>query len=106
MTTAVATKQFATLATLEFSFSYENDVTQKELNNIQKKVTTFINNAEYNSTVSVFVNRNEIRAIVTFDITDGGRRIYDELRSSICRLIDSHKQPATAEWAMTTFGGN
>ena len=103
MTTQTITKQFATL---ELSFSYENDVTQKELNNIQKKVTTFINNAEYNSTVSVFVNRNEIRAIVTFDITDGGRKIYDELRSSIGRLIDSHKQPATAEWAMTTFGGN
>ena len=97
------TKSFATL---ELSFSYENDVTQKELNNIGKKVTTFINNVEYNSNVGVFVNRHEIRTIITFDITDGGHRIYDEIRSRISRLIDSHKQPATAEWAMTTFGGN
>ena len=105
MTTAIttATKKFATL---ELSFAYENDVTEKELNNIKKKVTTFINNAEYNSNVGVFINRHEIRTIITFDITDGGHRIYDELRSSIGRLIDSHKQPATAEWAMTSFGGN
>lgn len=89
--------------TVKINFYYEEDVTQKQIDNITKKVTTVINNAEYVAVASFFTDRQEIEAIVSFDVTDGGYKIYDELRTCLTRLIDTHKQAATYQWDNTTI---
>ena len=89
--------------TVKISFYYEEDVTQKQIDNITKKVTTVINNAEYVAVASFFTERQEIEAIVSFDVTDGGYKIYDELRACLTRLINTHKQAATYQWDNTTI---
>ena len=95
------TKKFTTV---KISFYYDADVTQKQIDNITKKVTTVINNADYTATASFFAERNQIEAIVTFDVTGGyANGIYDQLRSRLNRLIDSHKEAATYQWDNTTF---
>ena len=89
---------------VKISFYYEADVTQKQIDNITKKVTTVINNADYTATASFFAERNQIEAIVTFDVTGGyANGIYDQLRSRLNRLIDSHKEAATYQWDNTTI---
>ena len=89
--------------TVKISFYYEQDVTDKNYANIEKKVTTVINNADYVAVASFFVERNQIEAIISFDVTGYGNKIYDELRSPLTRLIDSHKQAATYEWDNKTI---
>jgi hypothetical protein len=79
-------------------FYFENDVTEKDLRSIVKKVETFRKNCEYNTTVAFFMSRNEIQVVVTF--IDVDRHLFDRTRSSLGRLIDSHKQPATYGWSL------
>lgn len=79
-------------------FSFEQDVTEKDLKKIAKKVATVCKNSEYDSVVSYFTSRNNIQVIITFIDTDN--KIFDKMRSPITRLIDSHKEPATFEWSL------
>jgi hypothetical protein len=89
---------------VEISFCFENDITQKDLESITKKVNTFSKNTDYETIVSIFHSRNEINAILMFDVSNGGsHKIYDELRSRLTRLIDSHKQAATYGWDSRSF---
>ena len=96
----MASKKYTTV---KINFYYTDDVTQKQIDNITKKVTTVINNADYLAIASFFSERQEITAVISFDVTNGGHKIYDELRTRLTRLIDSHKEAATYEWDNTTI---
>lgn len=82
----------------DIEFSYEDDVTEKDLRSIVKKVETFRKNCEYSSTVSFFLSRNTIQVVITF--LDVDHKVYDKLRYPLNRLIDTHKQPATYGWSL------
>ena len=82
----------------DIQFYFENDVTEKDLRSIVKKVETFRKNCEYDTTVAFFMSRNEIKVLITF--IDVDRHLFDRTRSSLGRLIDSHKQPATYGWSL------
>jgi hypothetical protein len=83
---------------VQIEFTYENDVTEKDLKNIARKVQTFRKNCGYSTDVAFFATRHNIEVIVTFNETD--RKIFDNVRYSLNRLIDSHKQPATYGWSL------
>ena len=85
-------------ASIEFSF--EDQVTDKDLKKIAKKVTTVCNNADYQTVVAYFVSHKSIEVIITF--LDINHKIFDKMRTPLYRLIDSHKQPATFGWSLDT----
>lgn len=79
------------------TFQYADDVTLNNYNNIMRKATTVAKNSGYTTTISVIPSRNEIQVIFTFQ--NVGYKFVDEMRSSLTRFIDSHKQAATFQWA-------
>ena len=83
---------------VQIDFYYENDVTEKDLKNIVKKVQTFCKNADYVTTSAFFTSRYQIQVIITF--VDSDHKLYDNVRYALNRLIDSHKQPATYGWSL------
>jgi len=83
---------------VEIEFTYENDVTEKDLKSIVRKVETVRKNAEYETIVSYFSTRHNIVVILTFLDVDG--KLFDRVRGSLTRLIDSHKQPAFYGWSL------
>lgn len=83
---------------VQIEFTYENDVTEKDLKSIVRKVETFRKNCQYDTTVAYFATRHNIEVVVTF-VTDS-YKLVDVVRSSLNRLIDSHKQPATYGWGL------
>lgn len=79
------------------NFYYTEDVTRKNYDNIMRKALTVGKNSGYTTTVSVMTSRNEIQVIFTFQNTH--YKFADEIRGSLNRFIDSHKEPATYQWA-------
>ena len=91
---------------LRIQFFFENDFQDKDVRRITSKVATFTNNSGYQYVTSVFVERHEIQFVITFDVTDDGNAIFDELRSKTQRLIDSHKEAAMSQWSYAnSFSG-
>ncbi len=83
---------------VQIEFTYENDVTEKDLKNIARKVETFRKNCGYDNDVAFFATRHNIEVIITF--VEADRKIFDNVRYALNRLIDSHKQPATYGWSL------
>lgn len=83
---------------VEVEFTYDNDVTEKDLKNIARKVQTFCKNCEYETVVAFFATRHTITVMISF--VNGDRKLVDVVRYPLNRLIDSHKQPATYGWSL------
>jgi hypothetical protein len=84
---------------LRIQFFFSDGYEDKDLRRITSKVFTFTKNSDYQYVTSLFIERNEIQFVVTFDVTEDGHRIFDELDKPLQRLIDSHKEPATSQWS-------
>lgn len=86
----------------EIDFSFDKDVTLKDIQRIQKKVTTVISKMDYVIVASIFTNRHNIRITLTFEV-EKGDNVYKELSAPLTRLINTHKQPASFGWALNSF---
>lgn len=79
------------------NFYYTEDVTRKNYDNIMRKALTVGKNSGYTTTVSIVPTRHEIQVIFTFQ--NVGYKFVDEMRGTLNRFIDSHKEVAAYQWA-------
>lgn len=79
------------------NFYYTEDVTRKNYDNIMRKALTVGKNSGHTTTVSLVTSRHEIQVIFTFENTH--YKFADEIRGSLNRFIESHKEAATYQWA-------
>jgi hypothetical protein len=86
-----------TTSAIKVEFSFDNDVTRKEMISIEKKVATLRNNLDIDTNVVIFNDRNSIEVILTFD-SNYSRRESSQLQTLLNRLINSHKESATYGW--------
>jgi hypothetical protein len=92
---------------LRIQFYFDGEYEDKDVRRITSKVHTFTKNSGYENVTSVFIERHEIQYVITFDVTDcGWSTIFTELDRPLSRLIDSHKEAATAQWSYAnTYSG-
>jgi len=93
----------AKTSAVKIEFSFENDVTRKDLIAIEKKVQTVRNNLPVDSTVNFFSDRFLIEVVITYIDSDCSNREFSKMNSIFTRLINSHKQPATYGWNNMSF---
>lgn len=79
-------------------FYFEDGVDVNKLKRIARKINTVCKNADYETTVAYFASNKEIQVIITF--LDASHHIFDEMRTPLTRLIDSHKEVATYGWSL------
>ena len=84
---------------VSIEFHFEQDVTEKDLKSIVRKVETVRKNADYQTLVSYFADRHNIVVVLTFIDADG--KLFDCMRTPLTRLIDSHKQVAFYGWGLS-----
>jgi hypothetical protein len=84
-------------------FSFADDVTRKQFIAIEKKVATVRKNLEFETTVNLFSDRFSITVILTYIESDCDNHAFGKMNSTLTRLINSHKQPATISWNTMSF---
>jgi len=84
-------------------FSFETDLTRKNIIAIEKKVETARKNLDFDTTVNLFISRFSITVILTYVDSECNIRSFDKMNSILTRLINSHKQPATFGWNTMGF---
>jgi hypothetical protein len=88
--------------TVVTTFLFDEEVaTLKAYNNIMRKATTVAKNSGYQTTVSSIISNKEIQIIFTFQ--NVGHKFVDEMRGTLNRFIDSHKQGAFYQWSNQSF---
>jgi hypothetical protein len=92
------------IATAEVSFHFEAEVTQADYDKVVKRVQLYINGTDLDATASFFFSRREVRAFISYDITDENEyKVYDYLGKRLKTLIDWHKEAATYGWNHTSI---
>jgi hypothetical protein len=91
-------KMNAKTEAVKIEFSFENDVTIKDLQSIEKKAATVQSNLPVDSTMNIFHNRFSIEVVITWNGADASRREFGQMNTIFTRFINSHKQPATYGW--------
>ena len=92
MNTLTATK----LVGVELSFHFPQGITGDDLVKIKSKVQRTMSHSEYSVNAMFFIDNNNIRAVIAYDIDDfNPYKTYDQLKKPLQRLIDSHKEAAT-----------
>jgi len=87
------------IATAEVSFYFEAEISQTAYDKIVKRVQLYINGTDLDATASFFLSRKEVRAFITYDITDENEyKVYDYLGKRLTTLINWHKEAATYGW--------
>ena len=84
---------------VSIEFDFEQNVTEKDLKSIVRKVETVRKNAEYQTLVSYFATPHTIVVILIFINADG--KVFNRMRTPLTRLIDSHKQIASYGWGLS-----
>jgi len=87
----------ATTSAIKVDFFYTEDVTAKNIASIEKKAETVRKNLDFDTTVNIFNQRNEIVVIFTFH-ANTSRREDAQIRTVFNRFINTHKEPATYGW--------
>lgn len=83
---------------VKIEFSYENDVTVKDLQSIEKKAQTVQKNLPVDSTMNIFHNRHSIEVVITWNAADASHKEFNQMNSTFTRFINSHKQAAVYGW--------
>ena len=93
-----------TMLGAELTFYFDNGATPADLFKITKKVQRHINTSYYPSVAAFFANKNEIRAIITYEGRpskfDSIDNIIDSVKPSLQRIIDSHDEAASYRWSL------
>lgn len=84
------------LVGVELSFHFPQGIKQDDLERIKRKVQRMVEGIDYSVNAMFFIDNNNIRAVLGYDITDfNPYKTYDELKKPLQRLIDSHPEAAT-----------
>jgi hypothetical protein len=84
------------LVGVELSFHFPQGIKGDDLARIKRKVQRMVEGLDYSVNAMFFVDNNNIRAVLGYDITDfNPYKTYDELKKPLQRLIDSHPEAAT-----------
>lgn len=90
-----------TMLGVELTFYFDNGATPADLFKITKKVQRHIDTSYYPSVAAFFAEKNEIRAIITYESKfDSTNKMIDSAKPALQRIIDSHNEAASYRWSL------